>query len=171
MLNISTARLTIRETDSDTVKSISQKNQVNGGSDLFSVLSDNEEWFVFANKDALCDLLSKLLSYEGNGERLVYGIWLESTLIGYIGLKNHTAHIPEIQIEFDPEYQHQGYGYEALSKMIDHFFAVGYKCLRYLVKPSNEASIALVEKVGGQLQPPDSEVERILLRTYLIHSH
>ena len=42
--------------------------------------------------------------------------------------------------------------------------------LHYLVKPSNKASIALVEKVGGQLQPPDSEVERILLRTYLIHS-
>jgi RimJ/RimL family protein N-acetyltransferase len=170
MRNITTARLTIHETDSDTVKPISEKNQAIGSSNLFSALSDNEEWFVFANKDALCALLSKLLSYEGNGEQLVYGIWLESTLIGYIGLKNHTAPIPEIQIEFDPEYQHQGYGYEALSKMIDHFFVVGHKCLRYLVKPSNKASIALVEKVGGQLQPPDSEVERILLRTYLIHS-
>lgn len=171
MLSICTERLTIRETDSNTIKPISEKNQTNGSSNLFSALSDNEDWFAFANKDALCDLLSKLLSYEGNGERLVYGIWLESTLIGYIGLKNHTAPIPEIQIEFDPEYQHQGYGYEALSKMIDHFFAVGHKCLRYLVKPSNKASIALVEKVGGQLQPPDSEVERILLKTYLIHSH
>ena len=171
MRNITTARLTIRETDSDTVKPISEKNQTNDSSDLFSALSDNEEWFVFANKDALCDLLSKFLSYEDNGERLVYGIWLESTLIGYIGLKNHTAPIPEIQIEFDPEYQHQGYGYEALSKMIDHFFAVGHKCLRYLVKPSNKASIALVEKVGGQLQQPNTEIERVLFRTYFIHSH
>ena len=170
MLNISTARLTIRETDSDTVNPISEKNQASGSSDLFSALSDNEEWLVFANKDALCDLLSKLLSYEGNGERLVYGIWLDSTLIGYLGLKNPSDPVPEIQIEFDPEYQNQGYGYEALSKMIDHLFAVGHKCLRYIVKPSNKASIALVEKVGGELQPPDSEVERILLRTYLIHS-
>lgn len=171
MLSICTERLTIRETDSDTVKPISEKNQANGGLDLFSALPDNEEWFTFANKEALCELLSKLLSYEGNGEHLVYGIWLESKLIGYLGLKNHTDPIPEIQIEFDPEYQHQGYGYETLSKMIDHFFAVGYKCLRYVVQPSNKASIALVEKVGGQLQPPDSEVERILLKTYLIHSH
>lgn len=168
MLNISTARLTIHETDSDTVKPISEKNQASGGSDLFSALSDNDKRYLFVNKDALCDLLSKLLSYEGNGECLFFGVWLDSTLIGYIGLKNHTGPTPEIQIEFDPEYQHRGYGYEALSKMIDHFFVMGHNCLRYVVKPSNKASIALVEKVGGQLQSPDSEVERLLLRTYLI---
>lgn len=68
MRNITTAQLTIRETDSDTVKPISEKNQAIGSSNLFSALSDNEEWFVFSNKEALCALLSKLLSYDGNGE-------------------------------------------------------------------------------------------------------
>ena len=171
MLNITTGRLTIRETDRDAVKSISEKNQGNGGLDLFSALSDDEVKLVFEHKEDVCAFISKLLSYVSNGEHLVYGIWLESTLIGYIGLKNHTDPTPEIQIEFDPEYQNQGYGYESLSKMIDYFFAMGYKRLRYVVQPFNKAGIALVEKVGGQLQPPDSEAERILLRTYLIHSH
>lgn len=171
MLNISTTRLTIHETNSNTVKSISERNHANGGPDLFSRLSDDDMRVLFENQEALSLLMAKLQSYAGNGEHLYYGIWLASKLIGYLGLKNYTDPLPEVQIEFAPEYQNQGYGYEALSKMIDHFFAAGYQCLRYVVQPFNKASISLVEKVGGQLQPPDSEVERILLRTYLIHSH
>ena len=106
-----------------------------------------------------------------NVERRIYGVWLDSTLIGYIGLKDPTDAIPEIQIEFAPEYHRQGYGYEALCKMVDQFFAMGYQCLRYVVVPANKASVALVEKVGGQLQQPNTEIERVLFRTYFIHSH
>ena len=170
MRNITTARLTIRETDSDTVKLISEKNQATHSTNLLSTLSDADLEIILNNKSALAGLMATLQVNASATDCLVYGIWLGSELIGYIGLKNPTAPVPEIQIEFDPTYQNQGYGYEVLTNMVDHFFSLGYEQLRYVVQTSNKASIALVEKVGGQLQPPDSEVERILLRTYLIHS-
>lgn len=171
MLGIYTTRLKIQETNSGIISFFSEKNQATHSTNLLSTLSDADLEIILTNKSALAELMAKLQVNAGAADCLVYGIWLGSELIGYIGLKNPTAPIPEIQIEFDPAYQNQGYGYEVLSNMVDHFYSLGYEQLRYVVQTSNKASIALVEKIGGQLQPPDSEVERILLRTYLIHSH
>ena len=168
MLEIHTSRLAIRETDNEAIKPISEKNMASAGSNILSDLTEDDIKIIFEEKEELSALVAKLQSYNDAKSSKIYGIWFDSTLIGYVGLKNFDEPIPEIQIEFDPRYHHQGYGYEALSAMVQHFFDQGIKCLRYVVIPTNKASIALVEKIGGQLQPPGSNVERILLRTYHI---
>ena len=83
-------------------------------------------------------------------------------------ITNCRSQLPDLQIELAPSYQRQGYGYEFLSTLTKYLFNSGYTCFRYAVMPNNQASIALVEKIGGQLLEPESEVERLLFRTYYI---
>ena len=168
MVEIHTEHLTIRETDTESVKFISDKNKAISNGNFLSLLSDDSLQIILEKKDAITALVAKLQAYVGEGESIVYGAWLNDKLIGYLGLKNHTTSTPEIQIELDPDYHGQGYGYELLSTLLMHFFSQGYTQLRYVVLPSNKASIALVEKVGGICQEAESDVERLLIKTYLI---
>lgn len=55
-----------------------------------------------------------------------------------------------------------------LSALMRYLFETGYCRFHYAVMPDNAASIALVEKVGGILQPLKSEAERLLFKTYHI---
>jgi len=66
-------------------------------------------------------------------------------------------------------HQHQGYGFEFLVAVLKHVLdeRPGLKFV-YRVNPNNRASIALVEKIGGILQPAKSAIEEYFMKTYII---
>ena len=93
----------------------------------------------------------------------------DGKLIGFTSFLVCRDGILEIQIEMLPEYQNRGFGYELLSPVLRVLFTHNHSlCFRYTVIPNNAASIAMAVKLGGELQEPESDAERALLKTYII---
>lgn len=168
MTEIITARLLIRNTSKEETRRIAELNDPDHSASYLNSLSAEDRNIIFQDADTVKELLTRLAATVGDGDAISYGAWLASEMIGYITLNNYTSEMPDLQIEMDPVYQGQGYGYEFLSALTKHLFDNGYAKFRYAVMPNNAASIALVEKVGGTLQTPDSNAERLLFRTYHI---
>lgn len=168
MTELITPRLQIRKATRDEIRQIAALNNADRSSSYLDNLSSEDRDAIFRNAEAVQSLIAQLATVLGDGDTLSYGAWSGSEMIGYITLNNCTAEMPDLQIELAPGYQGQGYGYEFLSSLIDYLFGAGYSCFRYAVMPNNIASIALVEKVGGILQNPNSEAERLLFKTYHI---
>lgn len=168
MTELVTPRLRIRGASSAEIRKIAQLNHADRSSSYLDGLSDKDREVIFRNTEAVQELLTRLAAVVGSGETVSYGALLGTEMIGYISLTNCRSQLPDLQIELAPNYQGQGYGYEFLSALTKFLFTSGYSCFRYAVMPNNQASIALVEKVGGQLQEPESEVESLLFRTYYI---
>lgn len=168
MTEIVTARLSIRKALKEETKAIAELNDPDRSSSYLNSLSAEDRDIIFRDAEAVKKLLAQLAATVGDGDAVSYGAWLGAEMIGYVTLNNCTSEMPDLQIEMAPAYQGKGYGYEFLSALIDYLFIVGYQKFRYAVMPSNAASIALVEKIGGVLQTPESEAERLLLKTYHI---
>lgn len=168
MAEIKTTRLVIRKASREETKIIAGMNNADRSASYLNSLSTEDRDIIFRDADAVKELLVRLAATVGDGAALSYGAWLGSEIIGYVTLNNCTSEMPDLQIEMDPAHQGKGYGYEFLSALLDYLFITGYKKFRYAVMPSNAASIALVEKIGGVLQQPESEAERLLLKTYYI---
>lgn len=168
MTEIVTARLSIRKALKEETRAIAELNDPDRSSSYLNSLSVEDRDIIFQDTEAVKKLLALLAATVGNGDALSYGAWLDAEMIGYVTLNNCMSEMPDLQIEMAPAYQGKGYGYEFLSALIDYLFITGYKKFRYAVMPSNAASIALVEKSGGVLQNPESEAERLLLKTYHI---
>ena len=168
MNEIVTQRLQIRKATREEIKQIAALNNADRSSSYLDSLSSEDREVIFRDAEAVQKLIAQLAAVLGDGDVLSYGAWSGSEMIGYITLNNCTSKMPDLQIELAPAYQGQGYGYEFLSSLTDYLFGTGYSCFRYAVMPNNAASIALVEKVGGILQVPSSESERLLFKTYHI---
>jgi RimJ/RimL family protein N-acetyltransferase len=168
---IRTKRLIICPCSQEAADVISKSNSEGNSAKYLESLSDEQIAVIFEEKGKVELLLKRLSANLGIGDSLLYGAWLNEKMIGYIALVNCAAKVPELQIEIAPDYQGKGYGYEFLKAVLRSVFKKhGYDAIRYTVLPSNEASIALVKKVGAFLQEPASEAEKILLRTYLVSS-
>lgn len=169
MNELITPRLQIRKATREEIKQIAAFNNADRSSSYLDSLSSEDREVIFKDAEAVQKLIAQLATVLGDGDVLSYGAWSGSEMIGYITLNNCTSEMPDLQIELAPAYQGQGYGYEFLSSLTDYLFGIGYICFRYAVMPNNAASIALVEKVGGILQVPSSESERLLFKTYHIN--
>jgi RimJ/RimL family protein N-acetyltransferase len=168
---IRTGRLVIRPCSQESVDAISKINGDGNVTKYLSSLSEEQIAIIFKDKDQVELLLKRISASRGDGNSLLFGAWLKQNMIGYIALVNCAAKIPELQIEIAPDYQGKGYGYEFLKAVLRYVFKKhGYDAIRYTVLPSNDASIALVKKVGAILQKPASEAEKILIKTYHISS-
>lgn len=168
MVEVITPRLLIHRASKEDTSQISEMNSAVSTTAYLKKLSAEDIDLIFRDKEAVDALLARLAATLGDGAAISYGAWIGSEMIGYVTLHNCDGELPDLQIEISPSYQGKGYGYEFLSALIDHLFMMGYNKFRYAVVPNNVASIALVEKIGGVLQQPESEAERLLLRTYHI---
>jgi RimJ/RimL family protein N-acetyltransferase len=168
---IKTERLVIHPCSRKDADTISKANGGDSAEKYLDSLSPEQIAVIFDDKEQVKKLIERLSANLGDGNDLFYGAWLGQNMIGYIALVNYTAKIPELQIEIAPDFQGKGYGYEFLKTVLRYILKKrGYEAIRYNVLPTNGASIALVRKVGAFLQEPESEAERILLRTYFISS-
>lgn len=81
-----------------------------------------------------------------------YCIYTKDTneFIGYCGIKNLTREIPELAIELLSKYRKYGYGFQALSLLMDQFSEItGEHVFRSRVEVDNYASQALHRKLGA----------------------
>ena len=70
--------------------------------------------------------------------------------VGYCGIKDLTREIPELAIELLPKYRQHGYGFQALSLLMDEFSRItGEHVFRSRVEVDNYASQALHRKLGA----------------------
>ena len=70
--------------------------------------------------------------------------------VGYCGIKDLTREIPELAIELLPKYRQHGYGFHALSLLMDEFSRItGEHVFRSRVEVDNYASQALHRKLGA----------------------
>ena len=81
-----------------------------------------------------------------------YCIYINDTkeFIGYCGIKNLTREVPELAIELLSKYRNHGYGFQALSLLMDQFSVItGEKIFRARVEVDNYASQSLHRKLGA----------------------
>ncbi len=92
---------------------------------------------------------TKLFNIEGNWFQV--GIFLDSNLIGDIGIHFVGPNNSQCEIGYtiSPEYQNQGYGSEAVYAVVDYLFC-DMKKHRIIasVDPRNTPSFKLLEKIG-----------------------
>lgn len=70
--------------------------------------------------------------------------------VGYCGIKDLTREIPELAIELLSKYRQHGYGFQALSLLMDQFSEItGEHVFRSRVEVDNYASQALHRKLGA----------------------
>lgn len=167
MTEIKTSRLLIRPIDTSQTAGISEQNSTSGNLEYLENLANEDLMILFRNRTEVAQLTARLSEKIKRPDRISYGAWLEEEMIGYISLLNHTADVPEIQIELAPRYHRQGYGYEFLHALLSALFKEKFTAFSATVLPSNTASQALMIKAGGVLQEPTSDVARILFKTYL----
>ena len=169
---ILTDRLEIAPVDEKVTEEISARNTGDGIDKYLESLSKEEIVEVFSDMDAVKAVMARMTATKSAPRSYSYGAWRDKELIGFTTLLECGDGVWEVQVELAPEYQHKGYGYEFLSHLIPEMLAADdIKCLRYTVVPSNKASIALVEKLGAELQEPKTQAEKILLKTYMIRSN
>ncbi len=165
---IRTERLRIFPTDYETVGRID--DQTDDG-DLTGPSVSRDELLDIMLRDvkAALDftLMMERLSTESDGE--FYSAAVGDEEIGYAAFKRDEAGLQEIQIALLPRWQRRGYGYELLCTLLEAKLAddPGSRFI-YRVNHKNRVSIALVEKLGGRLQPAASEIEAVWFKTYLL---
>ena len=167
MRRIVTERLLIERATEDVAEMITQSNE--GTSAPFSYRIPETTPLTKKDMAALVALYHTLQS-SSQLPRDVYSVKLNAgELAGYIALRNPAGRVPEIQLELLKKWQNLGYGQELLRGFTAAVFMEGHvDAILYRVHPDNLPSIKIVERVGAQLQEPESEVEALLIRTYLI---
>lgn len=168
-MEIKTNRLYIRRVSRNNVLHIRELNKNDNVNDFFDAIPEEDRAEAFRDSEAVENLFALMENNLDTDDDIFYGAWVNDSLIGFIAIVNPASRTPGIQIEIDPAYHHRGYGYEFLSALLKHLFETeSYTYIQYLVMPSNTASLALVEKVGGVLQEPESFIEKLLIRVYRI---
>lgn len=116
---------------------------------FFSIIGPIE----YAKSERTKQYLSQILWDELNDEdHITFAICLPGSeeCIGYCQYKFIRSERIDIGIELLPEYRGKGYGYHACRVLVDEYFSkTDNSRLLYKVKRQNDASIALVKKLGG----------------------
>ena len=168
-MELTTKRLIIHEVTSEDANQISSQISDDSVDKYLSSLSKDDIAVIFQDQDAVSALLTRFSNSIGDGNSEIYGAWKDDTLIGFISLINGESGTPELQIEIAPPFQNQGYGFEFLKALLNYIFEIkNFRYIRYTVLPNNNASIALIQRIGAVLQTPKSDAERLLICTYHI---
>lgn len=129
---------------------------------LKAVSDDQKEYMLRVSYDCSCsflkhefenDIYRKYLWEEFTGENAAnYCIYAKDTndFVGYCGIKNLTRETPELVIELLSKYRKQGYGFQALSLLMEKFSKITRENIfRSRVDVDNYASQALHRKLGA----------------------
>ena len=102
----------------------------------------------FPSRDAAVKLFDRLLALSHGGEHLVFGIYLENVLIGFLNDTEVDGGTVEVGYALHPDYWNRGYATEALTAVIEDLFRLGFVtvCAGYFEE--NPASGRVMEKSG-----------------------
>lgn len=102
----------------------------------------------FPAKENAIALFERLQRLSENVNRFVYGIYLNTTLIGFINDVEITDTSIEVGYVIHPDHQNQGYMTEALIACIEELFRIGYTTIKAGYFEENLASGRVMEKSG-----------------------
>ena len=169
MMEIRTERLIIRGVSQSEARQVKERANHSTGMEALDRHSEEEVKAIFSNQEQVQAFLDSIIESLGDCESVTYGAWRNHNLIGVIAVVNDCHGTPELEIYMLPEYQGQGYGFEFLRALLKELFLEKkYRFFQYRVSNDNSASINLVKKLGGIVQPPRTELEKILMQVYRI---
>lgn len=123
---------------------------------------------ILEDTQELARVISKMFNAT-NGEKVCWGAFLKDEMIGYINIIHPNDDDPVLQYEIREVFQRKGYGFAAVSGVLQTFWKTHPgKPVSALIRPNNFASIALIKKLGGVLMPPQSPLEEMMVSTYKI---
>ena len=102
----------------------------------------------FPTREAAVKLFDRLSELSHGAERLVYGIALGDTFIGFLNDVAREDSMIEVGYVIHPDYWNQGYATEALTAAIEELFRLGYSTVRAGFFEENPASGRVMEKSG-----------------------
>lgn len=108
----------------------------------YEVMSDNEKSRMIAESNALL--------HNGNYFELLV-VYSDNTVIGFMNLYAHSAHIISCGPEIKPEFQRKGYAFKAEKAALDYAKEKGFRIAVGYVNENNIASQKLHEKLGFEL--------------------
>lgn len=120
---------------------------------------------VFHNEGEKKAFYKRLKDFSKNNDRIVYGIYLNKSLIGIIndvGIKNDSI---ELGYLIDPDLWNRGYATEALTAVINSLFEIGFKTIECGHFENNPASGRVMQKSGMH------KVEKTEVVDYLGEKH
>lgn len=114
---------------------------------------------AFPDRQSQWRLYERLRQLSQCPERFVYGIYLESQLIGILNEVETSETEIELGYVIHPDHHGNGYATEALQAAIAALLNMGYSAVRAGAFEENAASIRVMEKCGMRRLPQTEEVE------------
>lgn len=113
----------------------------------------------FSTRENAVALFERLKRLSENMNRFVYGIYLDSKLIGFINDVEIADTSIEVGYVIHPDYQNHGYMTEALKACIEELFRIGYTTVKAGHFEENVASGRVMEKSGMMKTPHTDTLE------------
>ena len=113
----------------------------------------------FESKEQAGVLFDRFLALSNGDERLLYGVFLENTPIGFINECEKHDTTMELGYVITPEYQGQGFATEAVQACIQELFRMGFDHVRAGYFEGNDASRRVMEKCGMHKISLEEDIE------------
>lgn len=131
-------------------------------------------WDTHQSVETTCEILSNWIEAYQKTETVRFGIELKQTdeLIGMIDVVNIENGYPEIGYVLAKKHWNHGYMTEALSKMTEYLFSLGYAKIIIKAEVNNIGSNTVIQKNGfewikqTQLNLPNEISESRLINVY-----
>ena len=113
----------------------------------------------FSGAEAMDGLFRRFAALSESPDRFVYGIALNSRLIGFLNETVKDEGCVELGYVIHPEWQNRGYMTEALAAAVKMLFEMGYRAVRAGFFEGNGASRRVMEKCGMTPTGEANEIE------------
>ena len=110
-------------------------------------------------EEAAGKLFQRLMELSNSEDHYVRGIYLNSTLIGWLNDTEIENGEMELGWAIHPDFHNQGYATEAVKAAIQDLFRAGYRRINAGAFEENPASLRVMQKVGMTLQKKTDEIE------------
>lgn len=119
--------------------------------DFTDLISNDEISKTFILPDFKFDddkiaLFERLKQLSLSDERLIWGIYLENRLCGFINEVDKSESFVEVGYVIHPSFSNRGYATEALEAFIKEAFRLGFPTVRAGAFEENEASMKVMKK-------------------------
>lgn len=162
--------LTVIEADEQALNIISNLSpSTEGLTNYLKELSTQQIEYLAQDVDGIKSLMSTLRTIQERPGKTFAAKLDDDTLVGFVVVKGFGQCQPELQLEVLPRFRGKGYGREIVCDIIQKIFdQTTAEKIVYRVGLYNEASIRIIESLGGILQKSSSDAENLLIRTYYI---
>lgn len=103
---------------------------------------------AFRSDEEAVSLFHRFRELSVSGSRIVYGVYLQDRLIGFLNDVQRNGDSIEMGYVIHPDFQNNGYATEAFSAVILLLFSIGHTTVKADAFAENAASMRVMEKCG-----------------------